>query len=480
VKNSVARGTLLGVAGQGWHLVTALALYAYLSRVFAPGLFGKWLVVLSVLGWFEIFITAGLVRVATKAISEAPDDEPQLARAVYLGQVIAGVSVFLIVQLIAGPVARLLSDASFAPLIRLAALDIPLYAAFMAASSVVLGARRFERQAVAWFIYATSKAVFIAGAVVFGFSITGALVGNAASSAVGLAVVYVASPARRTTFAEVGRVLRSMVRPSAPFLTFSLVEGIELSVSLWLVSAIVANSVLVALYASAAALAEIPVFLFLGLNRVIFPSVARARAAGDTRLASDYARQAVRLALIVTVMGIAIVSAMGRQILVLIYSSPYAGAFVPLVLLILAGAGRTVRAVCTEVLLAEDRRRRALSVLATTTALEIALVSVLAAKFGLVGAASGAAASAVAAAIWASVLIRDLIGWRPLATLARCAGAGVVVGLGLAALSPAPALVPVMLPITGILYGVILAVLGEFSPDDIASLRTVVWRRERA
>ena len=83
--DNATRGMLLGIVGQAWHLVTALLLYAFLARSLGPALFGKWSVTLSVLGWFEIFVTASLVKVTTKAISEAPVDPSRSERAGYVG-----------------------------------------------------------------------------------------------------------------------------------------------------------------------------------------------------------------------------------------------------------------------------------------------------------------------------------------------------------------------------------------------------------
>ena len=57
MSNNVARGTILGIAGQAWHLITVLLLLAFLGRLLGPELFGQWRVVLSVLVWFEIFVS---------------------------------------------------------------------------------------------------------------------------------------------------------------------------------------------------------------------------------------------------------------------------------------------------------------------------------------------------------------------------------------------------------------------------------------
>jgi O-antigen/teichoic acid export membrane protein len=470
----VARGSVLGMLGQGWHLVTAFVLYEYLARRLGPQLFGDWRVVLSLLAWFEVFVTSAIVKVATKEISETPDDTPRLGRAAYIGQMLVAGVVFLAVQVAAGPMAVALGDASLAPLIRISALDIPLYGLLTVASAIVLGRQRYARQGVAWIVYATAKAALIAGLVAAGFGVQGALVGNAASSLVGFAALVGPLGRRARWTSGLLETARGMLLVSIPFVAVSLVEWVAQNADLWLVSGLARPGALVGFYASATILAEVPVFLFLGLNRVIFPSVASARAAGEKSLADAYTTQAMRAALLVTVLALGFVAARGRQVIDLVYSSAYAAAYVPLVLLMAAALGRTVQATCTEVLMAENRRTTALTILVGSVVIEVALVAVLIPRFGLTGAASGAAIGGLAAAIACGVALRDAVGWRPLATLARALVAAALVSWPLALLAPRPLWLPVALVGSVVAYLALLWVAREFSPDEVAAMRSMV------
>ena len=477
MRTNVARGSLLGIAGQGWHLLTAFLLYAILARRLGPAAFGQWRVVISVLVWFELFINSGLIKVATKSISEARADRSRIERASYLGQGIIAAAAFIALEVLAPPIAALLGRPELAPLLRVSALDIPLYGAFMVASAIVLGDERYERQAVAWIIYATAKFVAIAVLVLAGFSLTGALVGNALSSIVGFAVVFAPWKKREGSEADVAALARVLMIAAVPFLALSVTEGLGQSADLWLVSAIVPSATAVGLYASATVLAEVPTFLFLGLQRVIFPSVARAAAECDDKLAGHYAMQGVRLAIIVCVFIVAIAASTGHQLLALVYSDAYAGAFVPLVLLMVAASGRTIRATCGEVLMARDRRRAALAVMAGVLVLEIALLAALAPRYGLVGAAAGVAAAALVGGLWSVALIGRQIGTRPLATLVRCAVSAALVGAGLVLFTPAaPLWLAAAYPLAAIAYAALLWVTREIGAPDVASLRRAFGR----
>lgn len=473
---NVARGSLIGMVGQGWHMVTAFLLYAFLARRLGPDLFGQWRLVLSLLAWFEVFVASALVKVVTREIGARPAEGARISRAAYLGQSLVALAVFAAVQAAAGPIAGLLGDATLAPLIRIAALDIPLYGMLSIASAIVLGRQRYERQGVAWLIYATAKAGLIAGLVAAGFSVQGALVGNALSSVVGFAAMVTWRARPRFEYAGALRLVREMLVASVPFLALSLIDGVGANADLWLVSGLVANGAAVGLYASAVVLAEVPVFLFLGLNRVIFASVVTARAEGDCDGADVYATAAVRTAIVVTVFAVAVVASVGRQTIQLVYSSAYAGALVPLIWLMVAGMGRTVQATCSEVLMAQGRRRVALGILGATVLFEIVAVSLLTVRYGLVGAAAGTAASAAVAGVAAGLALRRATGTRPLLTLARSVAAALVVGAALALLAPSPVLLLAAVPLAAAAYAGILWLTREIGPRDLASMRAATGR----
>lgn len=479
MSKDVVRGTLLGTVGQAWHLITAFLLYAFLARRFGPSLFGEWRLVLTVLAWFEIFVTAGLVKVATKEISERRAESAGIRRAAYVGQTLLSLAVFAAVEAVAGIIAGVLRDPAIGQLIRIAALDIPLFGLFMVASSEVLGEQRFERQAVAVIVYATAKAALITVLVAVGFSVPGALVGNAVSSLVGFAVVAVRGPRSRESMKEVMLGAQGLLLAAVPFLVLSLLDNLGQNADLWLVSAVVANTTLLGLYASAAVIAEVPVFLFLGLNRVVFPAVAKARAEGDLSLAGQHAALGVRAATIMTVLGVGLIAGTSRQVLEFVFSTPYEAAALPLMLLMVAASGRAIRATCTEILMAEDRRRDALLNLAATVALEVVAVAVLAGRYGLPGAAAGAAGSALLAAGWSGFLLRDTLGMLPLVTATRSLISAAVVGVLLTLLSPKASVIPLVLPLASAVYVVILRLMGELTSTDIASIRAAIaggWR----
>lgn len=476
MSRNVARGSILSVGAQAWHVVMAFLLYAFLARSLGPEEFGRWRLVLSVLNWLELWLNAGMIRVVTKSIAARPAERHRSTRAGYIGQGALALALFAGALIVAGPVAGALKDPSLAYLIRLSVLDVPVYAAFMLAGSVILGNQRFERHALAMSLYATTKFITVGGLVLFGFSVPGALIGNALSSIVGFVAMFTPVPRERGAWRAASHDVPDIAKRSVPFLSQNLVEGLIASMDLWMVQRLVGVAAVVGLYGSASTLAEVPAFLFLGLNRALFSSIARVEAEGDRSMSARYAQQGVRLATLVTVLGIGVIVATGREALTFIYSAAYAEAFLPLAILMAAAAGRTVLSVCVEILMVRDRERRVLAILVAAVAAEIVLLAVLTRWYGSPGAAAAVAVVATGAAAIGVCSLRDVLGVRMLLTVVRAVIASAIVGVALHFIAPASWMLLVAYPLAGIAYIGFLLLFGEVDRDDIASIRKAAGR----
>jgi O-antigen/teichoic acid export membrane protein len=227
-------------------------------------------------------------------------------------------------------------------------------------------------------------------------------------------------------------------------------------------------------YGAAAALAEIPTFLFAALSRVLFPSVAKAGARNDEGLVARYASQGVRLALLVSVLGVAVIWATGGTALALVYKASAAVAAVPFAILMVASIGRTVRMTCTDVMMARGQRRLALAIVISMVLIEVLLLALVTPTFGLIGASASAAISALVAGTAACLVLRKLLGWRIVWTVVRSSIAAAIIGIGLWYAQPTRLwLIPAYL--VGFLgYAVLLRVFREIDQDDLDSLQRVV------
>jgi len=466
---SVARGAVFGIGAQFWQMATAFLLYHYLSKLLGPAGFGQWRVTLSVLNYFELVLYSGLVHVAAKRLAEDPADGPLIERASYFAQGIMGITLFAALQLGAGFIAAALHEPSLELYIRIAALDLPFVAAFVLASNLRLGRHHFTRQAVGMTVYSTAKFVAIGALVWGGFSVPGALVGNAISSIVGFAVMFTPWERVHVSLRRTVDEARTMGVAAVPFLTQSLISGVSTDADLWFVQAL-RGSAAAGLYGAAAVIAEIPLFLFAGLSRVLFPSVARAGAEKDETMVARYAMQGVRLSLLVTVLGVAVVAATGREALAFIYTAAFAAAAPALTVLMIAAVGRNVVSTSMSVLMARGQRRTALTIIIASTVFEIALLLIVTPAFGPIGAAWAAAAAALAGGLATTWSLRGLLSARVAWTVVRAAVAASVVGVALAFSNPSGLwLLPAYL-LAALAYAALLLLMREIDSDDLRSL----------
>ncbi len=474
-RTSVARGTVLGITAQFWQLLTAFLLYHFLADLLGPKGFGQWRVTLSVLNYLEMLLYSGLVQVAAKRLAQDPGNRAVIERGSYFAQSVLAGTLFVGLQLGAGVIASLLREPDLEPFIRIAALDLPFIAAFVLASSIRLGRHDFARQAFGMTVYSTAKFVAIGALVWRGFSVPGALVGNAVASIVGFIVMFTPWERVHVSFKRTLGEARGMGLEAVPFLTQSLVAGAFGDSGLWFVQAF-RGSATAGLYGAAAALSEISTFLFAGLSRVLFPSVARAGAEKEEGLVARYATQGVRLALFISVLGVAVIAATGREALVFVYTLAFAAAAPAFTVLMIAAVGHNVLETCTSVLMARGQRRQALTIIIVATVFEVALLAVVTPRYGLVGAASVAALSAALAGTAAVWTLRALLGARVGWTLLRTTAAAAVVGAGLALAHPVGFwLIPAYL-VAGAVYVALLLLFREIDSDDLRSLRAVATK----
>jgi O-antigen/teichoic acid export membrane protein len=126
--------------------------------------------------------------------------------------------------------------------------------------------------------------------------------------------------------------------------------------------------------------------------------------------------------------------------------------------------------------MARDERKVALGILVVTLGIEIALLAWLASAYGLNGAAFAAALAATLGAIAGAWALRGELSLKPVYTLFRTIAAGLAVAFALRWVAPSGILLLVAYAVAAVVYLALLFVLGEFSRDDIGSVKTAMGR----
>ncbi len=322
----LARGTVYSVAAQLVAAALGFTLTLFLARWLGPTVFGRYGVIISFLAWSEFLVITGIPDAVSRAIAADSTQRRAVLLAGVRLEIVFAVALFGVFWLSAPWFSSVLfHNPSLAGAFQLAALDIPLYALFSIHLGYLRGVRGFARQSWCIGFYAGAKVLTSITLVFAGFSLEGALIGNAAGSLAALVL------ARLLVSADIRRAPRSDTYPALSLLGYALplVAGILvynalISADLWMVERLVPDDGEVGLYTAVWNMARTPYFLFMGLSVVLFPGLSRVLAAGQGTRARRQIQEAVRLFLLIAVPLVFFSATSGSGLMGLAFSDAYA------------------------------------------------------------------------------------------------------------------------------------------------------------
>lgn len=468
----LARGTVFAVSAQVLAAALGFALTIFLARQLGPTLFGRYGVIISFLAWAEFMVITGIPDAVARSIAAEGKRRGMVFRAGLRLEVIFALLLFVAFYFFAPLFSdRLFHNPSLTGAFRLAALDIPFYALFSVHLGYIRGIRGFARQSWTIGFYAAARFLSASLLVLAGFSLEGALIGNALGSLAALVLVRLL----------VCRDLpRSAGPPSAsgPIIAYALplVAGILLynaliSVDLWMVERLVGRPDLVGMYTAVWNMARTPYFLFMGISVVLFPAMSRLLASGDLEKARLTVEQANRLFTIVAVPLVLLCGVTGSGLMSLAFSKAYlpeqSG---PLLAVLIAGyALLSFSLISNAALTAAGRLVLVGSINLILLLGQIALTHWLVPLHGLAGAALSTLLIGAAGYLLAQLCLSRFIGARlhwqlPL----RVLGAALPATL-LAAFLPSTGWTLILsYAASGLIYLAGLFILGEISWNEVA------------
>jgi O-antigen/teichoic acid export membrane protein len=367
-------------------------------------------------------------------------------------------------------------------------VDVLAMSAYAYYRGALNGWRAFRQLSFTIAAYSLTKLVAIVALVLLGLGLQGALLGNVVSSLGGLAVGYSWTRRRRArTVPDAGsgqivmsdRTIMAFVLPAA---LFTLASNLLLGLDLMGVKALVADADQVGYYSAALKLAEAPRLVLLAFSFTLLPSLSHAIAAHDPAQTRHYLEQTIRLLAVVLLPILALVTASAPALITLTFSATYRAGAPILSVLIFTYAAYTVYITLVTALLAENKPRQALAIPVLLLPLAVAAIWWGVSRFGPLGAAYASLLSVAIAAI--VVMTYVLVRFKPRTgvlgrSLLRCALASAAIW-GLARLwLPAGLLLLLAYGLLGLLYLVLLLLLGEVRTADLVLLASWLPRRKR-
>ena len=469
------RGTVFMLVARMVFLVTGFIVSIILARGLGPAEFGIYGVIMSLLLWIEMVLAAGIQNATTKVLHDHPDESRSIEASAHILLLGWALFLFAVCWFAAETLAQWLNIPDGTRLFRLAILDLPLMAIYLAYQGILNGRRMFGVLSAGLIIHTSTKLLGVLILLALGLSVSGALIAHVVATFVVLLVLVTRYPVSIVTPSP--KIVRTMLGLALPMGSYLIVSQVLLGVGLWMLKALQADTVEAAgYYVASLNLTRIFMVIPSVVSVVLFTSLAWALSRSDERKVRDFLQGATRFGLILLVPGCTLVVIDAEGIMVLLFSELYragenilryqsiafsATAFFDILVHALMAAGALWKSVMTVLVL--------LPVLVT-------LSWYLIGSMGADGAALALAISMSVAALVASVLTYRQFGYLVrLSTVTRVIVATGVVGLASTYIPADGIALVVKLTVLLGLYLVILALLREIGRDDLRPF--AVWAK---
>jgi stage V sporulation protein B len=467
-----AQGTIALVLSRGCYFFLGYLVVVVLARSFGPAAYGAYGVIMAVLVWLEQSARMAVPSAATKLLAEAGGHGEPVERSALALNLILHILFFAALWCVAPWLASWFGIDDGAFLIRIAAIDLPLYGIYTALQAIHQGHHSFLRIGVAEVVYALAKLLGVVVIVHLGISLLKAFVVNALTTLVGIAFLL-----PRTRFWSKAGWLgfaRPIAAMAAPMGLHGLALLLTSSLDLWILQIMLAGTqeATVGIYLAALNIARVPGFALSAVAAVLLPSVSQANAVNDRALVERYINQALRFFLMPYLPVLIVLATLKEEVMLVIYGSEFGGSGMLLPILVVAHGFWALHAILSSVLIALGR----VGEIAWVSAAAIMPASVIFTGAIYLYAAVGAAvASALVPAILCAifgVILRAQIGpflaWRSVGRIgfASLLMYGSHVFLAGEWAGFIPLLITAMIGV--LIYGAALFVLGEVTREDFA------------
>ncbi len=390
----VGRATILLMSSQVIFLAAGLAVNFGLARLLGVVDYGNFGLVMSVLVVVELFVITGIPEVIQKFGGERPETMTQLVKQTLRWQMLYTVLVFAAFELSAPLLARFFRDESLTTLFRIAGLDIIVYGLYKYFLGVQNGLHRFAQYTWLGITYSLARVAAILVFVWLGFSVQGALVGNAIASTVALllALIFYRPQQKHIEL----QTLRYGAWAAQNVLYFVGLNAF-FAIDLWFVKYFLSAEE-VGWYVSAAVLAKLSYFMSIAISAVLLPSLSRAIAGHEEKRASELTQDTLRYLLIFLTLANVVVALTAEDLIALFFGEAFVAA-APVLRLLMAGlSGVTLMAVINTIMIARNRMTACFVMVAALVIVDVLLNLLFVPRLQLLG---GAIATSVVGAIGA-------------------------------------------------------------------------------
>ncbi len=403
---SLSRGTVFLMFAEAVALVSSYGLQVWIAYFLGAEAYGIFGVITSLYLINRAFLNTGIPRATSKFAAESKENIGAIFRTslkVQLWFALAFAAVYVIfAKLIAGT----LHDVSLTPyIIYLGIMVIPFSLLALFSTGYLNGLHMFREQALIKSIYPFLQTIFSFILVYLGFRIFGIITGYFLAVVVGLLMCfkYIKFEKNPSGKFSAKQLLMFSIPISLSALCFTTLRH----VNPLFVKAILGDNKIVALFTSAATLSSVPFSVFGALPVALLPGISRALSENNIEKARKYISKSIRYSLLVLMPLSALVAALAKQILGLLYPAYYQQAALTLGILIFASSFLAIFTTLNAIIVGSGKPILQLSTVSLMVGLLVVLNIILIPIYGIVG---SALASLISSAL--AVLIDSIHAYR--------------------------------------------------------------------
>lgn len=291
------------------------------GRVFAPGVYGSFGIVMSLFSIMETILRWGLGRAVAFYVAREKGGAGQILKTSLRLQALYALFCFGAFFVLAGPLARLLGDASLSSYFRWGAFLVLAFAFVPVYTGFLNGMGAFARQGALTVLRSGANLVLIAALLAYGMEIYGVIAAYLASTMIAAGYgFWMSRPDRNAPRAAVET--RHIVAFGLPLFVSSLAAALLMRMDLFMIQSLLGDAALTGLYAAAAALIKAPYFMALGPSHVVFRRAVQLRTQSPAQ-AREFVSKALYYYLVALAPVPFILAAAAEPILALAFGIPY-------------------------------------------------------------------------------------------------------------------------------------------------------------
>jgi len=405
--SKVIRGLLLLSVANFLAAGIGYVIHVALGRALGPEGYGVFNTINSLVSVIAILTAAGIPLAVSKYTAELEGSDRVLKKGLTLQSILAAI-VFIFLMLNAEFVAGLIGDLSLVPLIRIAALGIPIMALYSVFDGFLNGNSSFGRQTADSIIVNIGK-LFAIVLVIIGFGVAGALGGYVLGAMLGLIATVIfcwmllkergANKSRGNI--EYARMLNFAI----PIMLVSLLSTLLYNIDILSIKILLKSDELTGIYSAASMISRVPMLVFGAIATVLFPTLSYSMSKNEVDRTRKYISNTIRYLLILLLPMALIVGLTSGGLASLIYSAKYQAAGEPLSILFFGFIGIVFMQLFSTVINAEGKPMVTVAILLICAVSSILLNLILDPMLGIVGAATATTISTYVGIIIAGAYI---------------------------------------------------------------------------